>query len=158
MRTGELIAAAFWLAFALAVTIAGANLGLGSLRDPGSGFMIFWVGAAMVAFSLGALVAAARQPACQRLVTLWRDTRWYLIPYVTVLLGLYAWALPLLGFLTVTVLLLLVLFRTIEPQGWGASILGAVVSTGAADLVFHRWLGTQLPRGLLIDRFAPWIF
>ena len=44
MRTGESLAAVFWLAIALGVTWSGAELGLGTLSDPGSGSMIFWVG------------------------------------------------------------------------------------------------------------------
>ncbi len=158
MRTGEILAAAFWLAVALGVTAAGANLGLGSLSDPGSGFMIFWVGAAMAVFSSATLIIALRQPATSGLAALWSGTRWIKVPYVTVLLILYAWLLPTLGFLVTTVLLLFALFKTVEPQGWGPSLLGAVVSTAAADLVFHRWLGTQLPAGILPDRLASWIF
>ena len=46
-------------------------------------------------------------------------------------------------------LLLLVLFKTIEPQGWLVAIGGAIVSTAVAWLVFARWLGTQLPVGTL---------
>src|SRR5918999_5815881 len=110
MRTGEFIAAAFWLAVALGVTVAGARLGLGTLNDPGSGFMIFWVGAAMTMLSLATLVVAARQPAALGLASLWRGTRWYLVPYVVILLVLYAWMLPVLGFLIVAAVLLLVLF------------------------------------------------
>ena len=64
-----------------------------------------------------------------------------------VLLALYAWLLPALGFIATTVLLLLVLFATIDRQGWIAPPLGAVLATAAAYIVFHRWLGTQLPAG-----------
>jgi len=147
MRTGELLAAAFWLAIGLGVTVAGANLGLGSLNDPGPGFMIFWIGAAMTGLSLATLIAAARQPVAAGLSSLWQDTRWWLVPYVVVLLALYAWLMPTLGFLVATVLLLFSLFMTIDRQGWIAPPLGAVLITAAAYIVFHRWLGTQLPAG-----------
>ena len=157
MKAGELLAAAFWLAVAVYVTVAGWTLGLGSLSDPGSGFMIFWVGAVMTAMSVAALVIAARQPTGEALSSLWRGTRWYLIPYVTILLVLYAWSLPWLGFLATAALLMFVLFRTVDPLGWGEAVLGAVVSTGAAYVVFHRWLRTQLPAGELMDWLKPWI-
>jgi hypothetical protein len=151
MRTGEVIAALFWLAVALVVTWSGWDLGLGALSDPGPGGMIFWVGAAMTALSLAALTEALRRSPANRPVTglasLWRDTRWWLVPYVVVLLGLYAWLLPTLGFLATATLLLLVLFMTIDRQSWIAPPLGAVLATAAAYIVFHRWLGTQLPAG-----------
>jgi putative tricarboxylic transport membrane protein len=147
MRTGELLAAAFWLAVGFGVTVAGWQLGLGSLSDPGSGLMIFWIGAAMAALSLATLVAAARQQATTALSSLWQGTRWWLVPYVVALLALYAWFMPVLGFLATTVGLLLLLFLTIDRQGWIAPPLGAILITAGAYIVFHRWLGTQLPAG-----------
>ena len=158
MRTGEILTAVFWLAFALATTLAGWNLGLGTASDPGSGFMIFWVGLAMTGLCIAALLIALRQPAGEALASLWHGLRWWVVPYVAVLLVLYAWALPTLGFILVTGVMLLILFKTIEPQGWIAAVVGAVLSTAAADLVFHRWLGTQLPPGTVLDRLGAWIF
>jgi putative tricarboxylic transport membrane protein len=154
MRTGEILAALFWLAIAIGVTWSGSDLGLGSLRDPGSGFMIFWIGVVMTGLSLGVLAAAARQPAGAALASLWHGTRWWLVPYVVVLLALYAWLMPQAGFLAGTVVLLFVLFMTIDRQGWLAPPVGAVLVTAAAYVVFHRWLGTQLPAGDL----ERWLF
>lgn len=147
MRTGETLAALFWLAIALGITWSGWELGLGSLSDPGSGSMIFWVGAVMAALSLATLVVALRQPAAAGLASLWHDLRWWLVPYVVVLLALYAWLLPVLGFFASTVLLLLILFMTIDRRSWIAPPLGALLITAGAYVVFHRWLGTQLPAG-----------
>lgn len=147
MRTGEILAAAFWLAIALGVAWAGADLGLGVLSNPGSGSMIFWVGVVMTGLSLATLIVAVRQPAGDGLGSLWHGTRWWLVPYVAVLLALYAWLMPMLGFLTCTVLFLFILFMTIDRQGWIAPPLGAVLITAAAYIVFHRGLGTQLPAG-----------
>jgi hypothetical protein len=55
--------------------------------------------------------------------------------------------LPALGFLATTALLLLVLFMTIDRQSWIGPPVGAVLATAAVYIVFHRWLGTQLPAG-----------
>jgi hypothetical protein len=147
MRTGETLAAAFWLAVALGITSSGWDLGLGTLSDPGPGGMIFWVGVAMTALSVAALVEALRRALTAGLASLWQDTRWWLVPYVVALLALYAWLLPALGFFVTTLLLLLVLFATIDRQSWVAPPVGAVLATAAAYIVFHRWLGTQLPAG-----------
>ena len=149
MRAADILSALFWLAVALGITAAGWDLRLGRLNDPGSGFMIFWVGVAMTALCVAMLVAALRKPASGRLRELWAGLRWRHVPYVTVLLALYAWLLPALGFPLMSALLLLVLFKTAEPQGWLVAIAGAIVSTAVAWLVFARWLGTQLPLGTL---------
>jgi putative tricarboxylic transport membrane protein len=161
MRAGEIIAAAFWLAVAAGVTWAGARLGLGTLSDPGPGGMIFWVGVVMTALSLATLLAALRQPAGADIASLWQGTRWWLVPYVVVLLALYAWLMPALGFLTTTVLLLMVLFATIDRQSWIAPPLGAILITAAAYIVFRRLLGTQLPAGEAerwLGEHLPFIF
>jgi hypothetical protein len=175
MRTGETLAAAFWLLVALVITWSGWDLGLGTLGDPGPGGMIFWVGAIMSALCLAAMWTALRSSsgrAADRapnladdgavdgargegsrlepprtLAGLWHGTRWWLVPYVVALLALYAWLLPALGFLATTTLLLLVLFLTIDRRSWIGPPVGAVLATLAVYIVFHRWLGTQLPAG-----------
>jgi putative tricarboxylic transport membrane protein len=149
MRAADTVAALFWLAIALGAVASGWDLRLGRLNDPGSGFMVFWVGVAMTALCIAALVNAVRQPVGAGIASLWSGLRWAYVPYVALLLALYAWLLPTLGFLLVTVLLLIILFRTIEPQGWIATLVGAVIFTGLSYLVFARWLGTQLPAGSL---------
>jgi putative tricarboxylic transport membrane protein len=149
MRTADILAALFWLAVALGVVAAGWDLRLGILSDPGSGFLLFWVGIVMAALSAGVLVAALRRPATERLRAIWSGLRWRHVPYVAALLALYAWLLPTLGFPLATVLLLLALFKTVEPQGWAVAAVGALASTAIAYLVFARWLGTQLPIGTL---------
>jgi len=146
MRIGELLAAGFWLAVALGISWSGYELGLGTLVDPGPGGMIFWVGLAMTALSLATLAATVR-PATAAGPPLWQGLRWWLVPYVVVLLSLYGWLLPALGFITTTFSLLLVLFVTIDRRGWLAPPLGALLATAASYIVFHRWLGTQLPAG-----------
>ena len=149
MRTGEILAAVFWLAIALGVTWSGADLGIGTLTNPGSGLMIFWIGAVMTALAVATFFVALRQPSTGSLSSLWDGLRWWLVPYAVVLLAIYAWALPVVGFLAATMTLLFVLFMTIDRQGWIAPPLGAVLITAAAYIVFHRWLGTQLPAGEL---------
>src|SRR5262245_15153499 len=135
MRIGELLAAGFWLAIALGITWAGWDLGLGTLDAPGPGGMIFWVGAVMAALSLAALGAALRRASAGGLADLWRGTRWWLVPYVAVLLALYAWLLPTLGFFATTVLLLFVLFMTIDRESWIAPPAGAILATAVTYIV-----------------------
>ena len=82
MRAADILSALFWLAVALGITAAGWDLRLGRLNDPGSGFMIFWVGVAMTALCIATLVAALRQPAAGGLGALWAGLRWRHVPYV----------------------------------------------------------------------------
>jgi putative tricarboxylic transport membrane protein len=157
MRTGELLAAGFWLAIALGVTWCGWDLELGTLAAPGPGGTIFWVGVIMTGLSLATLAAALRQAPAGGLAGLWQGRRWWLVPYVVALLALYAWLLPALGFIATTVGLLFVLFLTIDRQSWIAPPVGAVLATVVAYVVFHRWLGTQLPAGDVERWLATWL-
>jgi predicted anti-sigma-YlaC factor YlaD len=53
-------AALFWLGVGVFVTWQGWLLELGTLHEPGSGFVFFWLGLFMSALSLSITVAGAR--------------------------------------------------------------------------------------------------
>lgn len=132
------------------VCYGGYDLELGTLRDPGSGFMFFWVGVIMIGLSLAVLVKAIRMKPDQKGVGLLRgEVRWAKILSVLAALVLYAYVFTYLGFILSTVLLLLFLFKAVEPQKWSWAVMGAVISTLTAYGVFQLWLGSQLPRGFL---------
>ena len=54
-----------------------------------------------------------------------------------------------IGFVVSVLLLMVYLFKGIEYQRWSIAILGAVLTSLAAYVVFAIFLGCQLPRGLL---------
>lgn len=150
MKREDIGSSLFWLAVGLGVAYAGYDLELGTLRDPGSGFVLFWVGVIMAALSLAILIGALRlKPGMVALAPRWAGARWKQILSVVAALVLYAFFFDGLGFLLSTTLVLLFLFKAIEPQRWSVAIAGAVLSALAAYAVFHLWLGTQLPKGFL---------
>jgi putative tricarboxylic transport membrane protein len=150
VKKKDILSSLFWLAVGSGVCYGGYDLELGTLRDPGSGFMFFWVGVIMVGLSLAVLVKAVRMKPEQKGVGLLRrEVRRAKILSVLAVLVLYAYVFPHLGFILSTVLLLLFLFKAVEPQKWSWAVLGAVISTLTAYGVFQLWLGTQLPRGFL---------
>ena len=51
------------MAIGAGVCYGGYDLELGTLRDPGSGFMFFWVGIIMMGLSLAILIRAMREKA-----------------------------------------------------------------------------------------------
>jgi putative tricarboxylic transport membrane protein len=138
----------FWAALALYVCYAGWSLELGSVHDPGSGFMIFWVGVIMLLLALIVVAGAVRRRPGEGPQLAW-GARWKKVVMVVALLVGYAWALSWLGFIGTTFLLLIVLFKFVEPQRWSVAVGGAVASALIAYAVFHLWLGAQLPAGIL---------
>lgn len=147
MRGADVLSASLWALVGLYFVYAGWDLGLGVLHDPGSGFMIFWVGLAMAGLSAGVLVAGWRG-AGERLRDLWsganigRNVRFVLA------LCVYAVLLPWLGFIVSTILLLIVLFRALQRQAWWVTAIWAVVPTAVCVVVFRNWFGIQLPAGV----------
>jgi uncharacterized BrkB/YihY/UPF0761 family membrane protein len=104
----------------------------------------------MIGLSLSILIRAMKKTAVAgELKVLWTEIRWKKIVSVLVVLFLYAYAFTSLGFILTTILLLIFLFKSVEPQRWSWAILGAIISTLAAYGVFRLWLGSQLPKGLL---------
>jgi putative tricarboxylic transport membrane protein len=148
MRTADLLSASLWILVGAYFVYAGQQLELGELRDPGSGFMIYWVGVFMAGLSIAVFVGALLRPAAARFGELWADVQYGRVARFVAALCVYALILPWFGFIPATLLLLVVLFRAVEPTPWWLTILLAVVATGACDLVFHRWLGIQMPAGI----------
>ena len=147
MNRADLGSGLFWAALALYVCYAGFSLELGSVHDPGSGFMIFWVGVIMLLLALIVVVGALRRRPGEGPQLAW-GARWTKVVMVVLLLVAYAWALSWLGFIGTTFLLLIVLFKFVEPQRWSVAVGGAVASALIAYAVFHLWLGAQLPAGI----------
>jgi len=144
----ETVTAVLMLALAAYITYEGYDLGLGKASDPGSGYIQFWTGIIMAGLSTVLLVQSFLPGADKSgLGAPFRDIMWGKVLYVAALLVAYTAALGTLGFILSTFILLVVLFKTVEPQGWGVSVLGSVLTTGVAWLVFVHWLGQQMPVG-----------
>jgi putative tricarboxylic transport membrane protein len=150
MKNRDFFSSLFWLAMGAGVCYGGYDLELGTLHDPGSGFMFFWVGIIMLGLSLFIFIRAMRDKKKEgEGKVLWSQVKWRKNVYVVAALFLYAYAFSPLGFILSTVLLLIFLFKAVEPQRWTVAILASFLSTLTSYAVFHLWLGTQLPRGFL---------
>ncbi|MBP1715683.1 MAG: tripartite tricarboxylate transporter TctB family protein [Deltaproteobacteria bacterium] len=150
MKNRDIISSLFWMAMGIGICYGGYDLHLGSLRDPGPGFIFFWVGVIMIGLSLIILIKAVREKGQKgELKVLWTGIRWQKAVSVLAALFIYAYVLTPLGFILTTILLLIFLFMAVEPQKLSWAILGAIVFTLAAYGLFQFWLGCQLPQGFL---------
>ena len=136
--------ALFWLAVAIFVAVQSVALKLGSLNHPGPGFFPFWSAIVLGVLSVVLLVGSRsrRAPAPAPGARSWTPV------VVAGVLLVYVLLLEPLGFVTVTFLFLLFLFRLVR-KGWLVSGLAALVGTGACYGLFQLWLKSQLPRGPL---------
>jgi putative tricarboxylic transport membrane protein len=148
MRRADIASSLFWMAVGAFVAWSGWDLELGTVNDPGSGFLLFWLGLIMIGLAAAILVNALREAAGVPQALL-AGARWRRVVLVLVALIAYGWALPRLGFIVTTTAVLIFLFKAVEPQRWSVAIGGAVASALSAYLIFKVWLGAQLPAGFL---------
>jgi len=150
MKKADQISGIFWLFFSAFICIESYRLGLGSLHQPGPGFIFFWT-----AFVMGILSIAVLIPAWTRKKTgkpegpIFGKENVLKIILVLFSLFLYAFFMETLGFIPITLLLFIFLLGIIEKKRWSLTIFVSVVVTGISYLIFEVWLKSQLPRGLL---------
>ena len=150
MKNRDLFSSLFWMVIGAGVSYGGYGLELGTLHDPGSGFIFFWVGLIMMGLSLSIFIRALKEKGkAGEMRLIWSEVQWKKIVSVLVALFLYGYFFQTLGFILSAALLLVFLFKAVEPLRWSVAILGAVVSSLVAYVVFQVWLGSQLPKGLL---------
>jgi putative tricarboxylic transport membrane protein len=139
-RTSALV----WLGLAILVAVQSYALKLGTLHQPGPGFFPFW-GAILLGILSVVLFVGSRSRSATPAA---REARSW--TPVIVAGGLLAYVLLLepLGFVMVTFLFLLFLFRLVR-KGWLVSGLVALTGTAACYALFQLWLKSQLPRGPL---------
>lgn len=149
MKKYDQISGMVWLLFAIYICIESLRLPLGSWRDPGPGFLPLGAG-----ICLGILSAIAFSQARSRVEERARggwysEERWKSLLLILAVLFTYALFLDFLGFLVSTFILLLMLFRFVEPQKWVVAVGGSALASIASYVVFELWLKTQLPKGIL---------
>ncbi len=150
MKREDIGSSLFWMGISIGFCYGGYDLGLGTLREPGSGFIFFWVGLIMIGLSIGIFIRAMRADAeAKEGENLWSGIQWWKIISMILSLFIYAYVLSDLGFLLSTALLLIFLFRGLGPQPWLWAVLEGAGSTLITYLIFGVWLGVQFPRGFL---------
>lgn len=152
MKRTYLITHCVWLVLALAVAAEAGRLGFGSFSRPGPGFLPFLAGVVLAALALLALVQTAFASPARSGVGFKRGDM-VRIGTVTGLLFLYVFVWESIGFLTATFLLLLFLFRCIEPLRWRTVFTAASVTLAFTYILFSVLLGARLPTGRLWTYF-----
>ncbi len=148
MRRAYLIANLVWLALAGAVCAESLRLRVGSFHAPGPAFLPFFAGALLGILSLISLVQTWREKEAGGTGP-WRGTPFVKLGLLLGILFLYTALLNVLGFILGTFLLLLFLFRVVEPVGWKTVIMVTVLTMGGTYLLFVILIESTLPKGFL---------
>lgn len=146
----DFVSGFFWLIFSAFVSYQSYKLGLGTLHQPGPGFLFFWTGISTAILAGAIIVRSLRKGPPDNAKQLLSEKK-SLTKIILVLasLFLYTWLMELLGFMIVTMLLFLFLLGIVEKKRWQFAVLVSLIVTASSYLVFELGLQSQLPKGLL---------
>lgn len=147
MKNAQLWGGLVWLAFSVFVVFGGRSLGIGSVNDPGSGFLLFWLGLLMCVLSIAAVAGAAAEGG-PSFAALWQDVRWRKVLVVIASLCVFALLFNRLGFLLSVTPLTLILLRAVDPVPWRIALPVGVGAPLALWWLLKRALLIQLPSGM----------
>lgn len=139
LRTGGLA----WLAVAGAALVEGLRLGVGTLRQPGPGFVPVLAALVLAGLAVGLLLQPAGEPPPPA-----PGGRRRFAAAVGALLA-YAALFERLGFVPTTFVVMWFLLSFVGAARWPVALGFAAATAVSAWLVFDRLLQAQLPRGVL---------
>jgi putative tricarboxylic transport membrane protein len=146
LNNSELWGGLIGLGLGIFVIRSGLKLKLGTINDPGSGYVLFYTGILMCVFAATIIVAALTEGG-PTFGSRWKDARWTKPVVVIACLIAFSLALEPFGFLVSSIPLTLLLMRLIDPVRWELAIpISILVPTGMWWLLKHG-LGIQLPSG-----------
>ena len=126
---------------------SGLKLKLGTIHDPGSGFVLFYTGILMCLFAATIIVAALTEGG-PTFGARWKDARWTKPVIVIACLIAFAVALDWVGFLLSAIPLTLALMRLIDPVRWPLAVPVAIAVPAGMWWLLKHGLGIQLPSGI----------
>jgi putative tricarboxylic transport membrane protein len=140
-----------WMAVGLLSIYGSFQLGLGTLGEPGSGFLSCLAGSficlmALIVFLQSFLQGKGFQV---KISALWQGVKWHRPAMVGLLLLAYILMLEWLGFLLTTFLILLAMVKGVEKLSWEKALLISFSASAVCYLVFDKLLKAMLPRGIL---------
>ncbi len=147
MRRDDLWSAAVLTVFGVSATLEALKLTVGKPGSPGPGLFPFLLALGLSLTSLALLISAFRAAGRKEPGATGPQEflRWGKVTWTLFGLFIYAFALEGLGFIPATFLLMLFLFRIVEPLSWTAAIGGSLATSLVSYLLFNSWLQVRLP-------------
>jgi len=148
MKTLDRTSSLFWLLVSILVFAESLRIGIGTVQNPGMGFVTFGASGILGILSLTLFLQASFGEGETRGRPLFAGTQWGRVLFVLLALTVYAVVMPALGYLISTFLLMSFLFWVLERGRIGLVMLYAFLATLLTHLVFSKWLNCQFPSGL----------
>ena len=146
LNNSELWGGLIGLGLGLFVIQSGLKLKLGTIHEPGPGFVLFYAGILICAFAATIMIAALTEGG-PTFGSRWKDARWAKPVIVIACLTAFAFALDSLGFLLAAIPLTLLLMRLIDPVHWSLAVPISILVPAGMWWLLKQALGIQLPSG-----------
>ncbi len=139
-----------WLLLGLVAIYGSFQLGLGTMHEPGSGFLAFLAGVFIICVAavifLQSIIKFRGTPL--NVKVLWAGANWHHSLIIAILTIGFILALEGLGFFITSFLLLFLLFKVVEKLSWGKAVLIPALTLTITYVVFNIFLKSNLPRGI----------
>ncbi len=140
----------FWLGIGVFTTIGAIRLGVGEVRQPGPGFIFLLAALLLAILSIADLmipwIGKAKEGGDGG--PTWVNVRWPKVLLVLAGMCIYQLLFKPLGFFVATLLLMIFLFKAVEPTKWWAALLGSLATILSAFGIFKLWLKVPFPSGI----------
>ncbi|MDD5171040.1 MAG: tripartite tricarboxylate transporter TctB family protein [Syntrophales bacterium] len=149
MKRNDIIGGLFFLAAGVFFAVYSQSVDIGTMGEPGPGFLPLWAG-----ILLGLLSAALLAKSWFRKFEAGEPffpefDSWKRVSMVVLSLIFYDLLLARLGFVIITFLFVAFLVKFVFPQPWLRTVVTAVLSTAGAQIIFVNLLEIQFPKGPL---------
>jgi putative tricarboxylic transport membrane protein len=149
MKKNDLISGVFFLSAGLFFAFYARTVDIGSMEEPGPGYLPFWAGALLASMSALIILKALFGRLAEAKPFFPEHDSWKRILSIIASLIAYNFLLTTLGFTLITFLFVGFLVRFIFPQTWVLTLVTAALSTLGARLLFINLLELQFPKGFL---------
>lgn len=137
----------FWLAISIYVLVEALRLGIGTLQNPGMGFMAFGASGLLGIISLTVFVRTILKKQESKTGSLFVGRFWKRIFFVLIALLIYSKLMPKAGYLISTFLLMSFLFWIVKGQRWWWVLALSFLTTIITHYFFSVLLKGQFPVG-----------
>jgi hypothetical protein len=147
-KTYDLGSSLFLLLLSIFVCAESIRLEIGTLRDPGPGFMAFGASMLLGMLSLIFFVNVLLKKEDAEIQRLFFGKLWKKVIPVLIALLIYSKLMPVGGYLISTFLLMNFLLWIVERQKMWWTLVISLLTTVITYYVFSKWLNCQFPSGL----------
>jgi putative tricarboxylic transport membrane protein len=136
-----------FLVFSCLIMIESLSLKLDTIRDPGPGFVPFFLGLTLAVLSIIAFIFPEKQKKPSAFWNDWRKGRGIVLIFAG--LVVYLSLVRVLGFYIDTFLLMTFLLKTFGEKGIKRPLIISLLTVGVTYLFFHKLLFIPFPQGVL---------